>query len=206
MAEKGFRKERQNRLTDPALCGIMPESSVVDNLTCNQTARVRFLLPAERDKTLLKYDYQIVRLSDEEYQALFDERKEFKYSFFIYTDKLETCHEIYSLQIEKKDIANMAIEFFYVNSNKNSSKKLIFITGFQRNKYDKNYKGYGALLLKWIINRFRNDYILLYTDKINLEHYYSRFGFGKCDALLRDRLISLYGFRPLTDYVLMILY
>lgn len=147
--------------------------------------------------------YKVVKLSDSEYEELFDEKKDYQYSFRLYTDKLGGYkHEIYALKYGDKDIANMAIAFHSANDNTNDA---IFIVGFQRNKALKEYKGRASFLLDYIINKFKKKHtILLYCEQPELASYYSEFGFIKCNNDVRKKLGKKYGFEYRSDLVMMV--
>lgn len=147
--------------------------------------------------------YKVVKLSDSEYEELFDEKKDYQYSFRLYTDKLGGYkHEIYALKDGDKDIANMAIAFHSANDNSNDA---VFIVGFQRNKALKEYKGRASFLLDYIINKFKKKHtILLYCEQPELASYYSEFGFIKCNDDVRKKLGKKYGFEYRSDLVMMV--
>lgn len=145
--------------------------------------------------------YRIDRLSDKEYGELFNEDKEYQYSFRMTTENLKDSHEIYALRYGNKDIASLAIEYLYTDD---LLSKAIFIVGFQRNKFFPEFKGYGSLLLEWVIYTFKSDSeIFLYPDTEGLEKYYSEFGFVVCDSDEISVFERKYGFTYLDEYSLM---
>lgn len=153
-------------------------------------------------KTVWRYGfYRIDRLSDHEYSELFNEDKEYQYSFRMTTENLKDSHEIYALRYGDKDIASLAIEYLYTDD---LLSRAIFIVGFQRNKFFPEFKGQGSILLEWVIDTFKSDSeIFLYPDTEGLEKYYSEFGFVVCDSNEISVFERKYGFTYLDEYLLM---
>lgn len=153
--------------------------------------------------------YKIVQLSDSEFYKLFDQDKKYQYPF--YKPDLDAIgkdgHTVYSLQIDGNDVANLIIGFWNRKGKENQSLPLTaaFIYGFQRNFVYKKYKGCGSFLLDYIVNKFSKDYVLgLYAENVELERYYSEFGFVKCDNKKRNMLNKLYKLNPMLDHIMMV--